>query len=28
VLVLSLYLRPAKPVQPEPITGSQPAVGS
>jgi high-affinity iron transporter len=28
VLVLGLYLRPVKPAQPEPITGSQPAIGA
>jgi high-affinity iron transporter len=28
VTVLALYLRPAKPAQPRPITGSQPAVGT
>jgi hypothetical protein len=26
--VLTLYLRPMKPTQPKPVTGSQPAVGA
>ena len=28
VVVLTLYLRPVKPAQPRPVTGSQPAVGA
>jgi high-affinity iron transporter len=28
VVVLSLYLRPVKPAQPQPVSGSQPATGS